>query len=216
MIDTSKIMLAPRIITRKIFHKDFSERRWEAESPPCRPKRRVSFSDTDTVHTVISRDDISIEEKSNSWYNRHEFLFIRTDNNRIIKKIRAGLCNVDSLDNEARGLEYKTRVRTHLRESIKTEALLSVLEEQDMQEELYGVVMDTKKIAKVYGRICEECQLQAIKRAEIDARLVSGECDKIPLSEIAIPTISPSVSTKRSCSRKHVFSVLKKKTARIA
>ncbi len=203
MIDTSKIPFTPRLLKRRIFKKEKSKSRWEAESPPTRPRRRVSFSGIESVRSTISRNDFSIEEKDNAWYNSDELLTIKIDNNRIIRNIRAGQYEIDSLDSEARGLEHKTRTRMHQREKIITDALLAVLEEQDLQEELFGVVMDTKQIAKTYGRICKPSQLEAVKRAEIDAGLVHGECK----NKIEPP--SSSGRTKRRRSWGNVFDVLK-------
>ncbi len=204
MIDTSKIIFTPRLLKRRIFKKEKLNSRREAESPP-RPRRRVSFSDAESVHSTISRDEFSSEEIDNSWYSSDEFLSIRMDNNRVVRNIRAGLCEVDSLESEARGLEHKTRTRMRQRETMITDAMLAVLEEQDIQEAMFGVVVDTKQIAKTYGRICKASQLAAVKRAEIDARIVHGDRK----NENEQP--SSSRTSKRRRSRGNVFDVLKTK-----
>ena len=205
MIDTPKITFTPRLLKRRIFKKEKANSRCEAESPPTRPRRRVSFSGIESVQSTISRDDFSFEEKYNVWYNSDDFLAIKVDNNRVIRNIRAGFYEIDSLDSEARGLEHKTRARMRQRDAIITDALLAVLEEQDLQEELFGVVIDAKQIAKAYSRICKPSQLEAVKKAEIDARLVHGEYNN------KVETPSSSGRTKRRRSRGNVFDVLKTK-----
>ncbi len=205
MIDTSKIIFTPRLLKRRIFKKEKLNSRKEAESPP-RPRRRVSFSDAESVHSTISRDEFSSEEIDNSWYNSDEFLSIRMDNNRVVRNIRAGFCEVDSLESEARGLEHKTRARMRQRETIITDAIIAVLEEQDIQEAMFGVVVDTKQIAKAYGRICKASQLAAVQRAEIDARIVHG--DRKNENKNANEQPSPSRTSKRRRSRGNIFDVL--------
>merc|ERR1719223_118233 len=100
------------------------------------------------------------------------------------------------------------------RELRYTDSLLAVLEEQDLQEELYGVVMDMNKIARKYARTSASCQKDAIARGAMDAKLVHGE-DEIPISETNVPASSPA-KRRGSGSRRFMFSALRLKTAKIA
>ena len=200
----TKMTFSPQLLKKTFFNKEMSTRRWEAV-PKSPPPRRVAFSENDTVFSVLARSDMSDEEKSNSWYSRQEFRTIRDDNNRIIKDIRAGKCDNHCVENEARGLEYKVRQRADDRETRRMESLIAVLEEQDFQEEIYGLVIYDHKIAKVYAQTCVHCLAEAIHMAAVDAAIVHGHCE-MPLS----CETKPPTSKKRSL-RRRVFPVLNTK-----
>lgn len=198
MIDMTKMTFSPQLLKKTFFNKEMSARRWEAE-PHSPPPRKVAFSQTDTIFSIPARSEMSAKEKQHAWYSRDEFLTIRDDNNRIIKDIRAGKY-ANSLESEARGLEYKIHRRSEERETRRMEALIAVLLEQDVQEELYGVVINDDKIAKKYAKACGHCQAEAIHMAAVDAAIVHGHEER-PLSG---KTEFPK-SKRRSSSRRRVF-----------
>lgn len=174
-------------------------RRWEAE-PYSPPLRKVSFSPTDTVFTTLARSEMSAEEKHSAYYNKNELRLIRADNNRIVDDVRTGKVLSNDLESEARGLEYKIRTRGSTdRETSRINSLIAVLQEQDVQEQLYGVVMNDDKIAKAYAKICVHCQLKAIQLAAIDAALVHGH------QEIPTRRLTKFPSSKRCNSRRRIF-----------
>lgn len=183
------------MLKKTLLNKD---RRWEAE--PCSPPlRKVSFSPTDTVYSTLARSEISAEEKHDAYYNKIELRIIRAENNRIVDNVRAGNVAPDDLESETRGLEYKIGTRSADRETTRINSLIAVLQEQDIQEQLYGVVMNDDKIAKAYTKVCAHCQLKAIQLAAIDAALVHGR-HAIPMRKL---TIFPS--SKRCSSRRRIF-----------
>ena len=125
---------------------------------------------------------------------------IRADNNRIVDNVRAGKVASNDLESEVRGLEYKIRTRGSAdRETTRINSLIAVLQEQDVQEQLYGVVMNDDKIAKVYAKVCVPCQLKAIQLAAIDAALVLGRY------EIPKRGLTKFPSSKRCSSRRRIF-----------
>ena len=197
MIDATTITFSPRLLKKTFSNKQMMKKRWEAEpTQPLPPqRRRVSFSAKDTVHSIPERSEISTDEKRDAWYDRYELYNIKRDNWRIIAELSTRFCSVNILENEARGLEHNTKANWNERELRIATCLLAVLEEQDVQQKIYGIVMDQKKIAKQYARTCQQCRFEAIKRGASDAKLVRGE---FPINETKVPSSTSSSKRKNA------------------
>lgn len=207
MIDTTKQTLSPRFLKNKLSFKDTSITRWEAEpasNKSRKARRTVSFSAIDTVHFVLPRSDYSNQEKRDAWYNKQDFLAIKKANKEIARKMTVGACTPEI---ETRGLEYKTAKGMEERQVNRDAALFAVLDEEFLQEEIYGCVLDAERVAKLCRQASAHCQLKAIRTAAMDALAVHGHLE-LPI------IICEQKKTLEDKKRRSVFSVFTQRTSR--
>jgi hypothetical protein len=130
----------------------------------CRPVHRqiiVRFSrDAIQEHSINRRQDLSVEEINETWYNREEYADIREEIRSTIKLLRAGLTDPERVGFCYRGLEHKTSERGKQRSLNIVQSVEAVLVPQKRMQ-LEGTIPDPSAIADGYCAISLQCQNDA-------------------------------------------------------
>jgi hypothetical protein len=135
--------------------------------------RGVTFADDVRVYDVLHRYDYTVEEISQTWYNRYD-LRSQKDNARSEGKlIERGLL-FECHDVTVRGLESKTTEGTRRKRQNRMHAYSAVFLEVETQQDL-GIV-DEDAIADAYYNYSEQCQFQAQMIALRDAEEAEKLC----------------------------------------
>lgn len=136
-----------------------------------RKRRSVSFVDRVIVYEYIRRDELSVDERSQSWYCGSELHQIHQENNETVRRMMAGTCHKQWC---SRGLESRTPTGARLRYKHRRDAMDAVLEYQSLETES-GIERNDDKISKVYADHTEHCTRVAILMATIDAQAIEGD-----------------------------------------
>lgn len=132
-------------------------------------KRNVRFIDDDnTTISVLSRVDYTMEEMTDSWYDRTDLKQMRVNARKEARLLEAGLLHETSTTS-ARGLEGRTTEGLKRKRRNRSEAVNAVFDELDQQEE-HGI-SDDDAVADVYYVFTEHCQATAQMMGTRDANL---------------------------------------------
>lgn len=124
--------------------------------------RRVRFRQTVNVRPTIHVDDISEQEKMDTWFSQLEFNQIKDDVTRIVKMMIIGTFEGDNDEDCSRGLECRTRTGAIQRRENKWVALHAVLDEQDRQIEELDF-FDDDLLRKVYIQENKLCRQESLE-----------------------------------------------------
>eukprot|EP00536_Pseudo-nitzschia_multiseries_P007065 jgi/Psemu1/304547/fgenesh1_kg.158_\ len=172
-------------------------------SPPrravCRA-RTVTFCQSDRVDKleleieicpVPSLWDMTDEDIRGTWYTDQEFRSIRRSAVMTLKRMIMGTLGDDfEATDSTRGLENKTPAGSRVRKDNRYTALWAVLLEQNRQRRLEQPV-DSDQIAYLYKKSNAQSQIEAIKVAASDARLVHGEQEQEQMSRVSECSSTP-------------------------
>jgi len=151
----------------------------ESSSPA---RRGVSFAKTGKKDTcaTLARSDMTKEEILSAWYDDNDCRVIKMAILQILRKMVKGTDNninnnndIDSCleSDETRGLENKTPKGSRARKKNRNAGLHIVLDEQDRQRD-YGLIVDSDYIAQLYSQSSVRCQMEAVRIAANDAKLI--------------------------------------------
>lgn len=131
----------------------------------------VRFSrDANQEHSISQRQDLSVREINEAWYNKAEYTEIGEEIKSTIKMLQAGLTDPERVGMCYRGLEHKTSERGRQRSINIVQSVESVLLLQ--QNKLEGTKPDPGAIANSYCAVSKTCQNQAHRVGLCDAKSV--------------------------------------------
>lgn len=142
----------------------------QCRSRSRRTRKHVSFGALVTAYEVISRDDITEEEKKASWFDADEVIAMKRNARNDAKLVETGVL-ADSEDFSVRGLESKTRTGARSRRYNRMNARAAVFFEIECQEQDY--YYDDEGVADAYLVYSDPCQSAAEEigmRDELAAR----------------------------------------------
>ena len=144
-----------------------------------RKTRRVSFDGSVRVWPYLHKNDLSAEERANTWYTKFENLNIQEECSRTVQLHYQGKIHKDSSSWCFRGLEFRTSEGAALRRNNKYLAWDTVLNLQESQYLLGD--FDADIIAHRYQAVCAVSMNSAIANALQDAEAAAEHQRVTPL-----------------------------------
>jgi hypothetical protein len=144
-------------------------------------KRAVSFSTLPLIREIHHRDDLSSQEKTQTWFTPQEQQQIR---NHALTLTRAmSLGNLEELHGEecTRGLEVYTVEAHRIRRSKIVNAVGAVLKEQELQ--WTKGKKDAEGISKIYAESAVACSQAAHSRGIEDSQCFDDDDDKKDMND---------------------------------
>jgi hypothetical protein len=171
-------------------------------TPPMQLRRhRVSFNQNVLCRETLHKNDYTVEEKHNAWFQKAEMVQIKADMVATVRMITRGDLVDDTVEHSTRGLEFRSREGANKRKINKFRALEAVLDEQDEQFDC-GIVND-RAISLVYQSVSLRCRKEAHARGICDAVTVHGR-PLAPVSE------GDNLSDRVRSSRSRLHDILKR------
>ena len=112
---------------------------WKPATPDVtagRSGRRARFSETNQVHTVISRESYSEQEIEDCWSTASEFASFRQDVCTTVYLLKTDPNRVDDVEFTMRGVEHRMEEGANRRCFLRYRAKTAVFDEQDFQSGL--------------------------------------------------------------------------------
>ena len=136
------------------------------------------------VYDHAHRNDLSYEEKCQTWYSKRELHLIQRGNEETIQWMIGGSKSADDgSDAEyycSRGLEYKTTMGSLIRRKQRRDALEKILDYQYFAWES-GIKVNPESLAKIYSFYSDHSSKVACLLASIDQQsLAEPEEDDPP------------------------------------
>jgi hypothetical protein len=142
-------------------------------------RRRLRFSlELNQFFPIVHIDDMDEADIHETWYEKRDYTAIKKSVIPIIQKFANGEKIAETNKQSLRGLEYRTREGTLLRQNLRLAALTAVMNEQDRQWK--EGVQDDERLAKVYRDLTSHCQEESRALALKDEAAV---CYSTTLSE---------------------------------
>jgi hypothetical protein len=126
-------------------------------------RKRFHFNETVRIRSTLHLQDMTEEEKANTWLSQKEISDIRKVLILEVKSLRTGR---ELSGTTLRGLEHRIREAAIRRKTDKMKGLIAVLEEQDLQER--NRFNNPENIRVCYQRISQVCQCRAHEVAKSD------------------------------------------------
>ena len=158
-------------------HQEVNENEATANTCLCTEvKRSVTFFPKVAVHAGLHLGDYSREEKNSCYYNESDYRAFKEETSYTASLVERNV----TLDEEfycGRGVEYRTIDGANQRRKNKYIALLSVLQEQEIQYE-EGII-DEQRIATAYQGASYSSKMSAYLLGMTDSKMAKEEenCD---------------------------------------
>lgn len=177
----------------KNMKRPLSEQTASAPAPQVpRRTKSVTFFASVKVQLIENVDQYSAEERASSWFTRSEFDAMKRER-RATVKVMEQQAEIDDGQHYFRGLEFKTKKGSQLKQWNMMEATLAVLDEQ-MQPHEHSAEAETA-IAQVYSLVVADSREAAAERGQHDQR-VSLEALS---STTTAMDVSPRMPRRLSC-----------------
>eukprot|EP00539_Tryblionella_compressa_P015390 CAMPEP_0178853798 /NCGR_PEP_ID=MMETSP0746-20121128/22448_1 /TAXON_ID=913974 /ORGANISM="Nitzschia punctata, Strain CCMP561" /LENGTH=212 /DNA_ID=CAMNT_0020519655 /DNA_START=305 /DNA_END=943 /DNA_ORIENTATION=- len=131
-------------------------------SPKPTESRKVSFFGSVRVQLIAGLDEFTEEEKAAAWYNRQDFDEIKRDRRATVKTMEQVNPRVDDAQQCYRGLEFKTRQGSKLKQWNVMESAMVVFDEQIQQ--MAAGRNDPEALSKAYHAATADSALAAAER----------------------------------------------------
>ena len=150
-------------------------------TPRCTSNRRrhrsVTFNPKAYEKEIRHVNEYTEQEITDLFYSYEEIKAIKAKNKMVVN-ILVSRSFVEDDEYVLRGLETLIPQRSKIKKQTKYAALLSVLDEQDRQDMMGGVVVDTddaeQLLADVYIPISTRCRKAAFQRAKMDEDAITS------------------------------------------
>lgn len=169
---------------------------------PTKPRRqRVSFNQNVLVRETLHKNDYTIEEKEDAFFQKAEMTQIKAEMVATVRMIARGDLVEDTFEHCSRGLEFRSREGANKRKSNKIRALEAVLDEQD--EQFDAGIINEKAISLIYQTVSLRCRKEAHDR---------GICDEMEVYGRALRASAPvnQGDDKLRSSRSRLHNILKR------
>ena len=148
------------------------------DEPFCHSKIKFDIQAT-VIHFVKPRHEMTPDEFNGTWYRTSDFTRISSWNRMTVKLMRQNGSLEGEPDHCIRGLEHRLKGQQKLRQTLKTNAIYAVLNEQARQRE-YGV--NPERLCDVYRGYTYSCVQEALARGIEDERTLQ-EVSDLPCSK---------------------------------
>eukprot|EP00934_Nitzschia_sp_Nitz4_P006806 Nitzschia sp. Nitz4//scaffold26_size159584//60478//61148//NITZ4_002485-RA/size159584-snap-gene-0.16-mRNA-1//1//CDS//3329545064//6796//frame0 len=140
-----------------------------------KPKKKVTFYGMVQVRATIGLHELSLQERSATWYHKYEYFIFSSECARLVQRMRRGKTIECS-----RGLEYRTRKDINRRSVVDI-----VLDEQDRQA-LLGIV-DDEHIAFLYHSVssCSNRWSSLVGLQDQKEAGIANQCDESQMPAFA-------------------------------
>ena len=116
-------------------------------------KKSVSFHESATFRYTIPLNEYTKEEINGCWFSKEEVEATRSDAKFAANLIDDGHLEQDTEEYCRRGLEYHTTLGSFRRSRLQNASCEAVLDEQDVQYDQYGAIVEPFLVAVAYKPI---------------------------------------------------------------
>lgn len=141
--------------------------------------RSIRFYEVVSIRSTIHLNDMTDDEIDDAWYTREEMTDIKRRMAAEVKHWVAGKPMNENLS--TRGLEFRTREGSQKRKANKINAIMAVLDEQDLQK-VRGIDYNPEGLRSVY----EPHALRCLQAAQVLAMGDARECKLIRKMDLEI------------------------------